>query len=186
MKYITQLPYIGNVENTCSDDLTQAHYCEEGVSASDYIAQHKKKNLHILTWEELYPHIKEFNQSLCEEWKEITEEQYEDALECLPPMRWHNIGYKTSVFFISEAYTADIHSAYISSQGKYYTANRSINMKSEDIYNDFVKQIKTPQCHRVLELMDADFEYAEAVDIVLCSNKGLIRQSLEKELNQYI
>ena len=38
-------------------------------------------------------------------------EQYEDALECLPPRRWENVR-GIELFIMSEAYTSNIHSHY--------------------------------------------------------------------------
>lgn len=52
---------------------------------------------------------------------EITEEQFWEALEVLPPQRW-----KGGVFYCMEALTGSIHAMYCEAGGKYFTANRCI------------------------------------------------------------
>jgi hypothetical protein len=74
--------------------------------------------------------------------KEISEEQYIDALECLPPKKWHNINKSVNVFFISEATINDLHSCYIKSKGKYYSALRSIFESDEQLLETFLKSIE--------------------------------------------
>lgn len=72
-------------------------------------------------------------------WKEISEEKYFDALECLPPMNWRTIVPGVNIFCISEAFTSHLHSHYLkltNSEGaKYYTAIRSRFITNEEILN---------------------------------------------------
>lgn len=93
-----------------------------------------------LDWDSLYEqYIEPHHKSLQQPFKEITEEEWHEMLNVLPPMRWtkHTDG---SFFFISEAYTADLHSCYVSKGGKYYTAVRSKFEKAENIIN--LKNVK--------------------------------------------
>lgn len=85
-----------------------------------------------------------YHESLCGEFTEITEEKYWDALECLPPMKWHDLDSNFNVFFISEAYTASIHSCFIKDKKnkKYYTAMRDIFISDEVLLNQIVSTIK--------------------------------------------
>jgi len=46
--------------------------------------------------------------------------------------------------------------------------------------------MKTTQCKKVLQLMDQDFEYGEALKTVLKSNPTTDKKQLENELNLYI
>lgn len=59
--------------------------------------------------------------SICGDWKEITEHEYEDALNVLPPAKWHSGG-----FFVSEPYSSTIYSFYQKRSGKYYTSLQDI------------------------------------------------------------
>jgi len=45
---------------------------------------------------------------------------------------------------------------------------------------------KSKQASMVLQLMDQDHSYSEAIKIVLGKNKKTSRVKLEKELNKYI
>jgi len=46
--------------------------------------------------------------------------------------------------------------------------------------------LKSKECIAVLQLMDQDLTYSEALKNVLNSNKELSKEKLEKELNKYI
>ena len=71
---------------------------------------------------------------LCGNFIECTEDEYYNALECLPPKRWTRLK-NGEFFFMGECYTANLYSCYVSKGGKYYTALRSINTDSEDLIN---------------------------------------------------
>lgn len=45
---------------------------------------------------------------------------------------------------------------------------------------------KSRECKQVLRLMDEDYSYQEALQIVLSENPNRDKQDLEKELEQYI
>lgn len=74
---------------------------------------------------------------------EITEERYMDALECLPPMKWHDIEKGLNVFFCMEAWDADLHSCYIFDRvnKKYYSALRSKFDSDEKLKEVFLTSI---------------------------------------------
>lgn len=56
-------------------------------------------------------------------WIEITDDQWYEALEVLPPMKWSNVsGFE--FFFCSEALTSNIHACYCSVDDKYFTATK--------------------------------------------------------------
>ena len=72
--------------------------------------------------------LKEHETALCNDWAEITEEEYENALNVLPPVKWYNGG-----FFISEALTSTIHSFYQKYNGKFYVSYQDIFSSRNDI-----------------------------------------------------
>jgi hypothetical protein len=49
-----------------------------------------------------------------------------------------------------------------------------------------LNQTKTPQCSKVLQLMDQDLSYCEALKNVLLENKEINKKDLETELNIFI
>ena len=103
-----------------------------GKTESDYI----KEGFTVITWEEFDGINEKYLDSLCGKWKEITEEQFDDMLNVLPPMRWSNGG-----FYMSERYTADVTGYYQQIGDKYYTSNQRLSYKRNDILNslnDFI------------------------------------------------
>lgn len=79
-----------------------------------------------------------YHEGLKEPFKEITEDRYDDLLNCLPPMNYRR--YKDcTIFFISEAYTADMHTCCIAREGKYYSALRDRKETNEELYSALLK-----------------------------------------------
>ena len=85
-------------------------------------------NLQALTWDEFWPILENYNKTAyIKPFVEISEEQYYDWLECLPPCKWHDLDSRFNSFFISEALTHDLHQFCIKDkkEGKYYAGTRS-------------------------------------------------------------
>jgi len=116
-----RVDYSGALYNSNGENLTYAEYMSAPERASKYI------NPRIVSDDEFFELYQQSERDMVTTFKEVTEEQYFDALECLPPMKWHNISSDLNVFFISEATTGVLHSCYIAqrSTGKYYSALRS-------------------------------------------------------------
>ena len=107
-----------------SDGKTFAQYNE--THGGDLVA---------IEWEEMElkyhgPHLK----SLQKPFREITKERYWDMLECLPPVRWTRSPAR-EFFFISEAFTDNLHSVFVRIGKKYYEALRPINTDAGEIFN---------------------------------------------------
>jgi len=76
------------------------------------------------------------------QWDEISEEEYFEKMNCLPPQRWENL-WGLSIFHMSEAMTDDIYGFYIDDlEGKFYTAFRRTTQSNNDIAVGFIKQMK--------------------------------------------
>lgn len=71
---------------------------------------------------------KEYNNRIFPDWQEISRDDYEDALNVLPPLKWYNGG-----FFLSEAYSGLLHGFYQQYNGNYYTSLQSIAASRESI-----------------------------------------------------
>jgi len=74
---------------------------------------------------------------ICGKWKEITHKQYDDALNCLPPLKWTKGG-----FFLSELFNGDIGYFFQSWHGKFYESMQSINDQRNDILHELQESIK--------------------------------------------
>ena len=77
-----------------------------------------------------------YEDSLCNDWQEITEEFYKDQLNVLPPLKWSAKG-----FFISEATSGLLHDFYQELDGKFYTSLQKITKPRREIINRLTKAI---------------------------------------------
>lgn len=84
-----------------------------GETEADYI----NKGFAVLDESEFEKIIGEYEDSICGNWNEISEEFYEQQLNVLPPMLYYDGG-----FYISEADTGNIHGFYQAYGGKFYTS----------------------------------------------------------------
>jgi hypothetical protein len=69
---------------------------------------------------------------------EITEEIYDEMLECLPPQKWQTVD-GVNIFRMMEYLTGNITGHYVSYEGKYYMANRRTTVD----YAEIAKEIKS-------------------------------------------
>jgi len=92
----------------------------------------------ILSEEEFEKKVEAFCDAYCGNWKETTKERYNDMLDILPPVKWFNGG-----FFISEAYTLNIHPFHQAFRGKYYEAYFRITTCREIILKSLAAFVET-------------------------------------------
>lgn len=93
-------------------------------------------NLVALSWNEFdCKYYQPYLDSLCKPLREITEEDWWEAFECLPPMRYTNFD-DGSYFFVSECYTADLYAFYVKLDGKHYYGLRSKYKKHEELMQE--------------------------------------------------
>lgn len=76
--------------------------------------------------------------ALCGDWKEETEEQYDDALNILPPAKWYSGG-----FYVPEAYTANIYSFHQRMNGRFYTSLQRSSTPRSAILESLAAWIKS-------------------------------------------
>jgi hypothetical protein len=142
---LTSCPFV-DLKHPNGKDLlnhTYVHYLD-GVTFAEYNKKHGG-NLIAQTWDEFYPVLEKYNtDNYVKPWKEITEEEYWDYLECLPPCEWHDLNKRFNSFYMSEAYTADLHLFCIKDRqtGKYYCANRSRFISDSDLINNLFTQLE--------------------------------------------
>ena len=90
----------------------------------------------VLTAAEFDALIEKWERNLCGDWKEITEQEYDDALNILPPRKWYDGG-----FFCSEAFSGTLHSFYQKLNGKCYTSLQSIYTDRNEIIRSLMEAI---------------------------------------------
>ncbi len=145
-QFIVSLPFTGRDYSSITNgtvDYSGYLYNNGGpnLSPEEYlkINAHRYHNPVILSSAEFERVYLEHIDGMKTKFSEVTEAQYYDALECLPPMRWRDISAGLNAFFISEAYTADLHSCFIADRttGKYYAATRSKFETNEELVSIF-------------------------------------------------
>jgi len=94
----------------------------------------------ILTKAEYDKKVEVFCVEFCGKWKEITEQYFDEKLNILPPLEWKDGG-----FFISEAYTLDIHPFYQEYLGKYYGAYFRIDTPRNEIMQSLAEFVKAQE-----------------------------------------
>jgi len=129
--------YNGNVLNTMPSveaekiNSTNVHYM--GKTSFEQYNKENGGNLLALKFDDyFYKFRKPYENDLQGDFQEITEEQFFEGLECLPPVRWNRKkGFE--YFYISEATTGSLHDLYVRKCKKYYSALRCINLPNEKI-----------------------------------------------------
>ena len=66
------------------------------------------------------------------EWREISAEDYSDALDCLPPERWEWVG-DVSLFRMCEYTAGDITAHYASHAGRYFVCQERLSADYETL-----------------------------------------------------
>jgi hypothetical protein len=77
------------------------------------------------------------------DWAEITEEEWRDALEVLPPEKWRTVA-GVEIFRMSEYLTGNITAHYARLGESHFVANRCANMSYEDIAAEVSKANQNP------------------------------------------
>lgn len=124
----------------------------------DYVGQSGNSQIFGQTLEEVrerYPdaQIMEANEAvnaienglIDDEAKEITEQQFTDALEVLPPMKWKRYSDSES-FMMAEFFYGSITSIYARVGNRFYTFQDRCSLSHDDIVRKVVlSQVRTPE-----------------------------------------
>jgi len=117
---------INTVHANSMEDARQGHMDYSGESVEEYLLNNPD---HVLVGDDQINRlILQHEKSLLKKpFKQITKEDYWEALECLPPVRHTNFADGSgSYFFISEASYMTVHAFYVKKYKKYYTKNIDI------------------------------------------------------------
>lgn len=141
-------PFNGSVENTmtCLPEFgtpEYVDYMEKPTTFEEYKKLNPEKKLKILTREDVEKYLDKHRNDIQGPWEEITEDEYYNLLECLPPKKWRDIGENISVFAVGECYTMDLytHCIFDRSKNKYYKALRPIGSTDERLLNSYLGMI---------------------------------------------
>ncbi len=145
----TNKPFSGSVENT----ITRPPFVDytDGEKWGEYKEGKEQNdtalNLELFTYTQLKPMIDNYHNRLITQWAEVTEGRYSYGLECMPPLKWHSLKGGISIFYICEAYTDNIHTAYIQANDgiktKYYSAMRRLSETDESLLNSFLTSVES-------------------------------------------
>ena len=69
-------------------------------------------------------------------WEEISYEKYNEMLDVLPPLKWHDRG-----FFLSEFYSCSITDFYQAIDGKYYHSMQNVHRPRTEILDELKSAI---------------------------------------------
>ena len=116
----------------CQSVLTDGVSSYTGKTKEEFLAE----GCTVVDGDGLYEIVKAFENSISGQWKEITEKEYDDALNVLPPVLWYNGG-----FFISEADTGSVHAFYQRLNGKFYTSEYSIYTSRDEIMESLKRYV---------------------------------------------
>ena len=93
----------------------------------------------IADLDDVLPMLEQAQKSqLCKPWVEITAEQWEDALECLPPQNWQREKGR-EMFTMLERTCGNISEHYARIESRYFSANRDISEEYGKLYNEIKK-----------------------------------------------
>jgi hypothetical protein len=91
----------------------------------------------IMPLEEAMPLMVEAHKAkYCSDWKEITEDEWYENLEVLPPEKWETVR-GVNIFRMSEYLTGNITAHFAKLNGKFFTRNCS----TRETYEDLAEQV---------------------------------------------
>ena len=94
------------------------------MTVDEYLTNNENKNLSCVPFELALEQIRqEKEKAYIKQWIEISEEQYDEMLNVLPPEKWQTVD-GVNFFRISEHLTSNITAHYAQILGHYFTANR--------------------------------------------------------------
>ncbi|AXH72676.1 MAG: Sea42 [Caudoviricetes sp.] len=118
--YIPGNPYVESGAFLCSDG---KHY-SPSMKTLDTL-QKDNPNIRLMLWDDAMEQIENLNTERLSKIDEITEEQWNEMLNILPPMDWQAYRGAQS-FLLPEPYTGSWYPCYVTANGKYYKGYSNI------------------------------------------------------------
>lgn len=144
----------------------------------EQIREHENNpNLNIVTLEELLLLNEQYENSLCKPFSEITEEQYWDWLECVPPKR-----HKRNSFFVGECYTGTLYEFCFEYNKHYFSALRNIKLSDQELEEQIQEYIREHQTYlMVATRLTAVYKPAKKRLKVFNNGKQVLSVQVEEE-----
>lgn len=106
-------------------------YSNEPVK--QYLEKNSQNESDILTWQQLEKLMDKHEALLkIKSFTEINENDFYNALECLPPKKWNKFK-NGQFFFLGECSYSNIYAFFVQYKDKFYSKNLPINMSTEDL-----------------------------------------------------
>ena len=119
LKYVIDSRYF---DGTCLTSMSDGFHNDYGGETIEELRiRENNPYLKAVTPSDIDKKLRLYNQSLSEPFKEITEEDYYDLLDVLPPLRM-----RQNSFFVGEPYYGNMYSFCFTSQGRYFKGLRSV------------------------------------------------------------
>ena len=119
LKYVIDSRYF---DGTCLTSMSDGFHNDYGGETIEELRiRENNPYLKAVTPSEMDKKLRLYNQSLSEPFKEITEEEYYDLLDVLPPLRM-----RQNSFFVGEPYYGNMYSFCFTRQGRYFKGLRSV------------------------------------------------------------
>lgn len=104
-----------------------------GKTAAEFIAE----GYEVLNDDEFSAFMVNYENGLCGHWTEESAEDYNEALNVLPPVAWYDGG-----FFMSECWTGNISAFHQEMHGRYYTCLQRMSTPRAAILADLAKFVQ--------------------------------------------
>ena len=119
LKYVIDSRYF---DGTCLTSMSDGFHNDYGGETIEELRiRENNPYLKAVTPSDMDKKLRLYNQSLSEPFKEITEEDYYDRLDVLPPLRM-----RQNSFFVGEPYYENMYSFCFTRQGRYFKGLRSV------------------------------------------------------------
>lgn len=119
LKYVIDSRYF---DGTCLTSMSDGFHNDYGGETIEELRiRENNPYLKAITPSDIDKKLRLYNQSLSEPFKEITEEDYYDLLDVLPPLRM-----RQNSFFVGEPYYGNMYSFCFTRQGRYFKGLRSV------------------------------------------------------------
>lgn len=92
----------------------------------------------VLNDEQFDELLERYQNGLCGRWKEVTEEEFNEQLNVLPPIGWNGSG-----FWMSEYTYGDVTAYYQRFGGRYYTSLQRINTSRGEILYSLSRHLES-------------------------------------------
>lgn len=136
--------HIQNTAHTKDDGTLVAAYTD-GELASEYVGRKNSERksgepeYEILPFDEAMPLIQAAQENkYCDNWTEITKEQWDDALNVMPPEKWRT-EQGVEIFRMCEYLTGDITCHYARLDNRYFASNQ----RTSTPYDIIAKEVAT-------------------------------------------